>query len=37
MSLVTVVLLGIGMLLIYSAITGVMPKEAVLKALGKGK
>ena len=35
MSLVTLVLLGIGILLIYSAITGEMPKEAVLKALGK--
>lgn len=36
-SLLIVVLLGIGILLIYSAITGTMPKEAVLKALGRSK
>lgn len=36
MSLVTIVILGIGIILIYSAITGTMPKAVVLKAFGKG-
>jgi hypothetical protein len=35
MSLLTVVILGIGIILIYSAITGTMPKDVVLKAFGK--
>lgn len=37
MSLLTIVILGIGILLVYCAITGAMPKDVVLKALGKGK
>lgn len=34
-SLLIVTLVGIGILLIYSAITGEMPKDVVLKALGR--
>lgn len=37
MSLLTVVILGIGILLVYCAITGEMPKDVVLKALGRKK
>jgi len=37
MTLLIVVMLGIGILLIYSAITGEQPKDVVLKALGRKK
>jgi hypothetical protein len=32
-----VILIGIGIILVYSSLTGTMPKDVVLKALGKGK
>jgi len=35
MSLITVVLLGLGVLLIYSAVKGVNPVEVVKQALGR--
>lgn len=36
MSLLTVLILGVGILLIYSAIKGENPKDVILRAMGKG-